>query len=217
MAIEYDKSGQGQGTTSGSVSLAAATTGETAVFFVVYAFANTTLGNVTVNGSTTGVTQIGSEFTNADNTWKMRAYYFNNASTSSVAYAVAGSGADPAVKILVSLFRGVGSTQPDSSGTGTGVLNVTLSTTVVAANCWLVSAAIQRGVSGQPTGGTGTTSRTGNGTDWAIGDSNAIVGTGSQSMAWNGGGVTTSIGGIIISISPGSASVNSGFFNFMPN
>lgn len=210
MAIAFDKAGNGQGSTSASVSLAAAAADEVAIMFVIYnkVSGSTTLGNVTVNGSTTGVTQMGSEFqATGDDVWYMRAYYFNNPSTSSVAYAAAASGTEPAVKIITLMYSGASTTQPDSQGDDTAATNtVTMSTTVVASNCWLVSAAVQRGESGAPSAGTGTTSRTNNGTDWAGGDSNTTVGTGAQTMQWNGTASATHVGGIIISLAPVAAS-----------
>jgi len=98
------------------------------------------------------------------------------------------------------------SAQPDSTnkGTSTGA-TLALSTTVVATNCWLVASGCDfDGLSA----GTGMTLRQTSGAD-AIGDSNAVVGTGSQSMTWNVATTTNPTSGVIASFAP---SVDSGGF-----
>lgn len=85
--------------------------------------------------------------------------------------------------------------QPDSTNTGGSgaATSFTLSTTVVATNCWLVGVLRDNGAG--PSAGTGTTLRVTFGTFAAIQvDSNGTVGTGSQSLqatvgvaaAWSG-------------------------------
>jgi hypothetical protein len=75
--------------------------------------------------------------------------------------------------------------QPDSSNTDNSdstTTNYSLSTTVVASNCWLILYTINN--ASAPTAGTGTTNRqTTSSGACALGDSNATVGTGSQALA----------------------------------
>lgn len=107
----------------------------------------------------------------------------------------------------VSTYSGAKQTsQPDSINTGSASGNVTLSTTVVAANSWLVSATRNSSV-GVAGAGTGTTIRgTTTSVPFAGGDSNGTVSTGSQSMQWTAGAGTTA--GCIMSISPGVSSLS---------
>lgn len=113
------------------------------------------------------------------------------------------------------VYSGVHQTTPiDSSAfIASGAVPRTFATTVVASNCWLMSMArnIDTGVITPSTGTTGRTS----GTLHDTGDSNATVGTGSQSMAWTDG--SGSAYGIIASIAPAAAAptTNSGFLAFM--
>jgi len=98
-------------------------------------------------------------------------------------------------------------TQPDSNNTGSATGNMTMSTTVVASNCWLVSCA-RNASFGPMTAGTGTTARaTTHPTPSAMnaGDSNGTVGTGSQSMQWtDASGISR---GCIASIAPPGSAV----------
>jgi len=101
--------------------------------------------------------------------------------------------------------------QPDSSSgaTNASANTLTLTTTVVAANCWLV------GYGGFAAGGTisagaGTTLRASNGPKGWF-DSNASVGVGSQSLIYNES-QTNEITGVIASIPPASPSGGGLFF-----
>lgn len=97
-------------------------------------------------------------------------------------------------------FTGASQTgQPDSSNSNSGsaITSLTTSTTVVASNCWLVGIG---GVStGTPTGGSGTTIRN-SGFGVSTIDSNATVGTGSQSLILNN--VSSRMAAFIASFSP---------------
>ncbi len=96
------------------------------------------------------------------------------------------------------------SAHADSGNSGT----LTGTTTVVAANCWLVG--FQRNESGTPlTAGAGTVVRkavTGN-TYIAVIDSNTTVGTGSQSLITTSG--SNQWGSVIASVAPVAAAVTS--------
>lgn len=89
--------------------------------------------------------------------------------------------------------------QPDSKGKGTATgATLALSTTVVGAGCWLVASGCDfDGLAA----GTGLTLRQTSGAD-AIGDSNAEVGTGSQSMTWAVSTTTNPTSGVICSFAP---------------
>jgi hypothetical protein len=201
MAISFDTSGQANAGQNPTFNLAAAQANEIAIIFVQYSSTSVSISTPTVNGSSTGVTKIGSTYT-ADNGEKIEAYYLVNPPTSSVAYAVSASVNDD-VTLYVGLYKGVNQGAVDSNNTGSNAsTSVTLSTTVVAANCWLVSTVYGHGSGvGTPTAGTGTTvrqSRVGQG----LGDSNGTVGTGSQSMGWTNTGTGTNWSGFIVSLAP---------------
>ena len=99
----------------------------------------------------------------------------------------------------VSTYSGAAQTgQVDSDNQGQGATELTLSTTVVADNSWLVSGA--RGYNtGNAAPGTGTTGRE-SGAYFDSGDSNGTVGTGAQTMGWTS--TSGNLAGIIASIAP---------------
>lgn len=97
--------------------------------------------------------------------------------------------------------------QPDSfnHGTATGVAGttgLTVSTTVVASNCWLIM--YGDNTDNNVDGGTSTLRATPN--SQAIGDSNATVGTGSQSLKFTVSTGSGNFGQIIASFAPALAS-----------
>jgi hypothetical protein len=115
-------------------------------------------------------------------------------------------------------YTDVDQTSPiDSSATGqsgsTGSASATsqtLTTTVVASNCWLTGIVSARG--GVPAAGTATTLRGTNTSSFSSGgDSNTTVSTGSQSLQWTSTNGAWP-GGVIASIKPFVATGNFGFF-----
>lgn len=138
-------------------------------------------------------------------------WYLDNPSTGSHSIVPTATGFYAG---LASSYTGCG-TGIDSFNTGTVPLgsatSLTVSTTVVAANCWLVG--MMGDDSTAVSGGTGTVVRiadTGNAS--AFVDSNGTVGTGSQSLqvTWSG---SHGAAGVIASIKPFvTVTVNSGFF-----
>lgn len=130
-------------------------------------------------------------------------FYYINPPTSSVQYKVTGNTTgDYCIQTL--FYTGVNTTTPiDSSATGTATGDITLTDSVTASNCWLVSIARNTNV-GSPTAGTGTTIR-GTKYVYSAGDSNGTVGTGSQSMTWTTSGVGVSSGVICALQPPASA------------
>jgi len=126
-------------------------------------------------------------------------YYLINPTTGAHNVVISASSSTTIYSDSVSYTGVRQSAQPDSKnkGTETGA-TFTLSTTVVSSNCWLVSNAIDfDGASA----GAGTTLRVQSGAS-NVGDSNAVVGTGSQSMAWNVSATTNPTSGVIASFAP---------------
>lgn len=91
--------------------------------------------------------------------------------------------------------------QPDSTAGNTQAseASLTVTTTVVAANCWLVGHA--NNDEGVMTGLSTGTSRGSAGNSW-FGDSNGTVGTGSQSLVWSKSASTQYDTGVMMSIAP---------------
>ncbi len=201
MAISFDKSGSATGTTNASIALAAAEANELAIIVVDIFTSDLPIGTPTVNGSSAGVTQFGGDFTGIRSGQTIRFYYLVNPPTSSVPYATTGE--VNGVQIYVGLYKGAAQSGiPDSINhtDSTVSVGITLSTTVVASNCWLFSLYEASGSgANNNTAGTGTTIRETIASS-SIGDSNGVVGTGSQSMGWVG--ARTNSGGIILSIAP---------------
>lgn len=112
-----------------------------------------------------------------------------------------------------SLYSGVKQSAPDTSNSGTNTTTpVTVSTTTISDNAWLVGGTTNN--NGAVTGGTATTVRYGS--VRGIGDSNGAKSpTGSYSLSFVRAGATGMSAGIV-SIAPSvDATTNSGFFNFM--
>lgn len=104
-------------------------------------------------------------------------------------------------------YAGVSQSSPiDSNNTGTNasIASFTLSTSVVASNCWAIMSAED---SGSLSAGTGTTGRQPNTPNGCfLGDSNGIVGTGSQSLQATHSG-NAAWAGVIASFKPFGAVV----------
>ncbi len=172
-------------------------TGSNRILFVMAAGnggASNTITGATYNG--TSMTSIGNIRIPSDR-WINLFYLIapstgsNNVVISATATSILGASTS---------FTGANqSGQPDSSNSNSGsaITSLTTSTTVVAANCWLVGVG---GVStGTPTGGTGTTIRN-SGFGASTMDSNATVGTGSQSLILNN--VSSRMAAFIASFQP---------------
>lgn len=197
MAIAFDTSGAARVNTVGAtstVSLTAAEANELAIIFIWSG--STTAPTVTVGGS--AATLIGSITFATVNV--LKAYYFLNPPTTATDYS--GTTSDAKTEIHALLYKGASqSGVPDSFAT----LDVadpnpfTISTTVIATS-WLVSAARDY-AEGTTTAGVGTTLRNA-GIGLQSGDSNALVGTGSQSMGWVPNTANNDTVGFIVSFAP---------------
>lgn len=213
MAISFDKSAvsNNSGTTS-SVTLAAAEANEIALIFIGVD-STMTINTPTVNGSTTGVVQVGTTYSwNGER--KFAVYYQLNPTTSSVVYQEVATTAN-GLQFHVALYKGVNQAAPDSSAQiDSASTNVTLTTTVVAANCWVVGTAWVTGAgTASMSAGAATTLRNNDGvTSSALGDSNGTVGTGAQSIIINGS--RTHGGGLAVSIAPVPPVTNNAMLNF---
>lgn len=212
MAIAYDTAGTVySGTTSATVTLTAGASNNVAVMFVWFNDTAASFSSITVAGSSTGVTQVGSTYEPVDG--EMRMYYLVNPPTSSSNYVVNISGTPDGMMWAVAIYSGVDTSTPiDSSNVGEPTSPYTISTTVVASGCWLVSHARRYGGSTGPTFDSGT-GRSTISNQQTIGDSNGTVGTGSQSLSYSSD--ATSVMTQIVSLKPAGSSINSGFFNFM--
>lgn len=123
-------------------------------------------------------------------------YYLIAPSTGSNTIAVTGGTGVGGVSYTGAKQTG----QPDSSAVANNgaATSITLTTTVVASGCWLVCA-VADGAGGE-TAGAGTTIRQTDGNGLVLADSNASVGTGSQSLIVNFSSTVNA--GVIASFAP---------------
>lgn len=142
-------------------------------------------------------TQVTKENGIGGNNWGYM-YYFIAPSASAVNHDINSSASNDTDFNIISYSGAKQTGQMDSFAIGTATGNLTLSTTVVASNCWLISWG-RNTAAGLPAAGTGTTLRV-SGTYHRTGDSNGTVGTGAQTMQWTNATGTTV--GIIASIAP---------------
>lgn len=187
MAIARDATASSYaGGQSGTVTLSHTCTGSNLMLWVtVYLNGGGTGDNVT------GITYAGTSMTRTANG------YVNGASTSQfLYYLIAPSTGANNIVVSLSGTHGCGivsasytgakqSGQPDSSNSGsdlnTGANQVTVATTVVASNCWLVGGDGNDSIA--PSAGTGTSINASANTGSILFiDSNGTVGTGSRSM-----------------------------------
>ena len=220
MAIAIDSTAQGSST--GSVNSFTLSFNNVAGNFMFVTFCEDTGSpsqtGVTYNGvALTALTTLSSPFANNKMGWILKSPTTGTndivASRTTTSTAV--------IRLCVATYSGTDTTtQPDSQNT----FNVgpatsgSASTTVVGSNCWLVmSYENDAGTGNNVSAGASTTLRianTGNGAV-AILDSNATVGTGSQSLNYS---TVSSVNhfGNIISLAPAGAAANtSNFFALM--
>lgn len=185
---------------------------------------NRTGGAPIVNGVKIGSSQMTQIDTNSvASAFTGQMYYLLNPPTGTQTVTASSSGAFTAFSkqfAMVTLhYTGVNQVSPPDS-TNQSVRNgvtdnpFTMSTTVVAANSWLV---------GCPTSDSGTFLTAGSGTTYrgtAVGniqqaDSNGTVGTGSQSLNWTTNGSITNFEGHIASLAPAIAASSSVFYSIV--
>ena len=97
-------------------------------------------------------------------------------------------------------------TQHGSTGLGVGGPNITLTFTVVATGCWIISAAVDE-QSGSPSAGTGlNATRSSQTFESVTADTNGTVSTGSNSVTWNRA-TPYYVSAVAASFAPSAASV----------
>jgi len=181
---------------------------------------NRTIDSYTQNAVTGTMVSAGVE---AGGTVRVRAAVLVAPATGAAVMTISGvtDGSNKQFQFHILTYSGAKQTgQPDSFGelalAASTVTTFTVSTTVVAANCWLVGHATED--AGDIVGGvagTGTTYRGADSFNQNAADSDAVVSTGSQSLNYGRAGTSGNLAGTTLSIAPVAATVNSGFFNFM--
>jgi len=204
-----------------SMTLAHTTTGTDRfliVGIILYSPIARTVTGVTYNG--VAMTSIGSITAALEgNNQNTSLWYLANPATGANNIIASMSGAVAYVSAVSASYTGVNQSNPlDSSNTGqntSAASSFSIATTVVASDCWLVGTGWDRDTN--ITAGANTTIRTTNAASiHAMADSNAIVATGSQSLAYASSTSNTWPGAVIASIAPAvAASTNSNFFQFM--
>lgn len=199
MARAYDTA-SGTYTTASSVTVAHTTTSNANRLMLTFIFTNDNDGDSDVVSGVTyagvSMTRYGTYSTTGNQRMTVYGLIAPATGTNNVVVTYTKSTEAGFCTVTYSDFGQV--TQPDSNNTGTSGSPITLSTTVVTANSWLVSM-IRFSSSGTGTASTGTTSRSNAGVAFSVGDSNADKASGSQSMTWTGAGTGY---GLIISIKP---------------
>jgi hypothetical protein len=183
MAIAFDTAGENYSASSSSASFSLAASGSNRVAILnVWTGGGDRSTGCTVDGNAATFVQ---KINYSGSQW-LYTYYYVDPPTSSVSYVANASNAADDIELHALLYNGCETTSvPDSSNTdsNTSDTNLTISTTTVADNSWLVGHA--RGTAGKPSAGTGTTGRT-TGTAFLSGDSNGGKSpAGSYSMEWD--------------------------------
>jgi hypothetical protein len=199
MAIAFDSSASGAGTSTSPLVFSHTCTGSNLILFVSIGWGANSVTAVTYNGvaltKIAGQAQTGVSGTDL--------YYLINPATgaNNVSISFSSSGLQA---VSASYTGAKQSGQPDSFNVGntTGATSLTVATTVVAANCWLVGGFAAS--AGTIAAGTGTTQRQSIAGPSFIGDSNGTVATGSQSLQATDSSVNWA--GIVASIAPAATS-----------
>jgi len=183
MAIAYDSSAKGTTTTS-SLTFAHTCSGTNRILFVAARFYQTDkITGITYNG--TAMTFINKRQDNAGNNCYIYLYYLLNPDTGTNNVVVSAS-ANPNIQMCAASasYTGVAqSGQPDSQTNKSSTSStMTVTTTVVASNCWLFGATSNFRATSASTGTTNRQQVAGD--PFTISDSNGTVGTGSQSLVW---------------------------------
>jgi hypothetical protein len=204
MAIAYDNSTNGGSTFAASLTYSHTTSGSDR--FLVVA----TYDEVGATSFIAGVTYAGVSMTKEATIrcpsdritclWKLHA-----PASGANNVVITSTGGSIVIGSDAASYTGAAQTgQPDSSATNTATAanSLTVSTTVVASNCWLVGFFKKNSGGAFDSAGAGTTARV-NTAGLMMADSNGTVGTGSQSLIANY--VSGNFSGIIMSIAEASA------------
>lgn len=185
-------------------------------YLMLAGLADTTATFTSFSYNSVNATLIATKQKTAGNTYTIGMYGQGNpASGANTATLTTSTGL---VRAAANSYSGAQQTDAaDSSGTNenTSATTLTVSTTVVATNCWLIGLFFNNQAEAK-TAGAGTTARSPfvqtplSSSQGMTCDSNATVGTGSQSLVGNGNGAAADWVGIAMSIAPSAAVVSGG-------
>lgn len=217
-AIAYDNSASLRTDGTSGTSTQAFTTSGSDRFLV----SATMTSNNTVNCTYNSVSLTDSDSIFNSNGWELEGHYLVNPASGSNNFVADFTTGGSSSGWAVSAYSGCKqSGQPDSHTTVTQVTTspITPTTTVVASSCWLWAGVLAL-TTGSTSAGASTTLRQQISNNFssvlAIYDSNATVGTGSQSLSVSISGTITNAVGVVISIAPfATATSNSNFLMFM--
>ena len=203
MSIAFDAVSSNLGGSGTNVTVSHTCTGKYLILLAgiqVYYVGNdatSVVSSVTYNG--VSMTLISKTNVGGDNTQASYLYYLINPSTGSNTLSVSTSTSVTGLQVQGASYTGVNqSGQPDSYNTGNTSSPLTISTTTVANNCWLVGTAASS--SGATlNAGTGTTLRSLAGRQVAFDSNGAKSPAGSYSLQCTS---STPLGGVIASIAP---------------
>lgn len=169
---------------------------------LVFAIGDTTADNLTaITWGGVSMTKIASSFQPGSDRWCGVWYVTNPTSSSTI--TMTGGTYQEAHELY---YTGVNQLTPiDSSNNGsTGVAtSITIATTVVASNCWTIMASKDNGAGNvEYTTSVGVVRQTAVGGGLCLSDSNATVGTGSQSTTQTLNAGAASHAGVAFSIAP---------------
>ncbi len=210
-AIAFDNSGQGAfGTSPRSFSYTV--TGSNTIMTGCTITDNATQTGFTYNS--VSLTSIADAPTNASRKTVQSSYLINPTTGSNTVSATAST----SLGVMVSTYSGAKqSGQPDSFNTKdqtSADTSLTIATTVVLPNCWIVVHSCDDQGSGY-TGSGGSAVRQTSAQGALLGDSNATVATGSVTTTFSRSGANIKYGAVAFSIAPFASPVNSSFLMFM--
>lgn len=214
MAIAFDASAHGTQTNVSSMSWSHTCTGTNLILFLgIQVNANNgIISTVTYNG--VAMTLIGFSQWPGSAVGSSALYYLIAPATGTNTVTITLNSSVFLNGISVSYTGAAQTGQPDSSALYSATASTaTMTTTVVASNCWTVGT-LNAGSGSTFTPTTGTTVRVSLPSDVQfLLDSNGVVSTGSQSLGGSQSPNTPQFRGVIASIAPaGAATVNNGFF-----
>lgn len=193
MAIAYDatsRSGNGWSTNTSSLTFSHTITGSNTFLAVgtgTYNTAARSVSGVTYNGvACTKANAITATLEGVNQDTEL--WYLDGPATGANNIVVTLSAVTEFAQSIATSYTGKTSSGIDANATSQDTSGSTASpacnVTVVASDCWLVSFAYSRRAE-SPTAGTATTVRNTGASGHAQGDSNAVVGTGSQTLAFS--------------------------------
>lgn len=179
-------------------------------YLALGALADTTASFTSFSYNSVNATKIAEQRKTAGNTYIIALYGLGNPASGSNTATLTTTGG--LARASATSYSGAQQTDAaDSSNTGenTSATGLTVSTTVVASNCWLIGLFFNNQAETK-SAGAGTTLRasfvqadpTFANTQGAQCDSNGTVGTGSQSLTVNGSGAAADWVGVVMSIAP---------------